>query len=842
MKKNWLLIPVTLCLVLVPASIVLMAMRLHEKAAAVTFIACGAILYCAFPPVYEKFRTSATFRVPWKIIFWLHALGMSPIFLFITLVPLLDITTNAQRLGGLFGPGVFGTMNFDRAVVITLVAVMVAGLAVALARIIRHVKRPDGVDAPFAALVSFFAAYSAAVILQSACAVCYFKFLYREGSELENAIVFTVFSFMTYQVFSFAYLGRNRKTFASFPVLALLANIVAFAACCTLILLSGDFELFSIAAVILPAAFVFIRDGEGVPAWSRAFAMASLAGIALLSFTQKPSVQHPEHVYSLAGAFLAGWTFFAFATAFRMKKGIAVSIVKCTAWVIAAALIAANELYYGSFTDRNGVSHSVLLHLALAAAGYTAALAFRSRSDILAGFGAFIRRPAVIAPAAFTVLLAAGAVFFAGNAVMVSAEELAGIRLGADASALRTTGQHPQGGLVVRSMIDGRDGPERRIAPETWVNVSDGCASTVLGKRAPYVEAVHIALDRMSPRRVLFNGKRLPTVLKTPEDLVVLCEEIGAELRTENPLSNPIEEGGPLYFVLKREKGYPSILRLEYDNYRPVYQSALAASSGRLRAVRLALGVNQQCGTAEAPGAPNRIFTRGMVKNINWLGSDARYAVKKDISNVRAAPAPDSRTVSTVTRGMILPARWRYSGTGGEWLMCESGWVAVDALVPEGAPFERASYGDTLVPTEDDYAALSEMAKRSCAERRPLSVPRDSIWRVNTDRRITFAARLIAEGDAYRLEADGRAFIGGSYTRGEITELGDETLNAVLRGGTKAPAGPEGESVPGMPVRVFGRIQVEDACLHGDGPGMLPGVDPDTRGYVRFALERIEKI
>ncbi len=838
MKKNWLLIPVALCLILVPGSIVFAAMRLHEQAAAAALFGCVAFLYCAFPPVYEKCRTAATFRVPWKIVFWFYAIGLSPVFLLLSLVPLVDITMNQQRLGSIFSPGPFGTMNFDRAVLLSLMAVMAAGMAAAFLTIWKHRRRGEGADAPFVALVSFYVAYSASVILHAGFSVCYFR---ASGDGLEHSIVFALFGFIAYQVFSFSYIVMNRRSFNAFPVIALIANLLSLAACCALVLAGFPFEPVAVASLAVPLLFLAIREDNGIPAWLRSLAMASMAGLAAHSFTEL-RVEHPEHVYSLAGATLAGWALYGFVEFIRQRNDAVRNILKGAGWVIAAAFLTANELHFGSFTDRTGVAHSVLLHLALAAAGYTAALAFRFRSDIRAGFGAFIRRPAVIAPAAATLAFAIAAAALLDDAVELSSDSLAGIRLGSDASSLRATGTNPQGGLVMRSMIYGRSGTERKTMPEISVNVSDECASTVLGKRASYVEAVSINLDGVSPRKVLFNGKRIPRILKTPGDMVALCEVIGTELRTANALSNPIEEGGPLYFVLKREKGYPSILRLEYDNYRPVYQSASAASSGRLRAVRLALGVNRQCGTEAAPGAPSRIFTREMVKNISWLGSDERYAVKKDISNVRAAPDPDSRTVSTVTRGMMLPVRWKYTGAGGTWLMFESGWVAEDALVQESAPFERASYGDALVPTEDDYAALSEMVKRACDEHRRLQVPRDSPWHRNADRRITFTARLIPESDSFRLEADGRAFLGGSYTRGEITELGDETLNAALRGDTKAPAVPEGEGVPGIPVRVFGRLQVEDGCPQAGGAGMFQGGDPDARGHVRFALERIEKI
>lgn len=835
MKKNWLLIPVALCLLIAPVSLVFAIIKIHETQAAALLIGSCALLYCLFPLIYEKNRTARELRVPWKIVSALTVYAVMPVTAIMMLLMLLDITTNPQHMGNLFGPGPFDTRNVDLIMLLILLALMVLAITVALMTMKKHRARGDAADPPCIALVSYFTAFSAAMLLHLVLVTGYYRLV---GGEIRNVYVYALVSFLAYQVFSFAYIIRNRRGLKPFPVLALVANLVSFAAGYIILLETSSYDPLSHAAVIALVPFVFIRDGEGVFAWLRSCAMAGLAGLALLSFSAI-QVEHPEHVLSLAGALLAGWGLFVYGDALRLKKAIAVNVLTCSAWMITAALLLANELYYGSFTDRNGAAYSILLHLAFASAAYSAALVVRSWADVRSDVRGFLRKGAVIAPLAATVFLAVGAVATPSDSVKVTADALAGIRLGADSSGLRATGTHPQGGLVVRSRIEGRRGAERNLTPEIAVNISDVCASSLIGTRASYVEAIHITLDRMSPRRVYFRGMRIPAELKTPADLVDLREAMGAELRTETAMSNPIEEGGPLYFVLKKEKGYPSVLQLEYRNYA---SGPGVERTGRLSAVHLSLGINRQCGTAAEPGTPNKIFTREMVQHLAWLGNDTRYIVVKENSNVQAGPSGTTRIVSTVRQGMIIPARWRYSGADGSWMMMESGWIAADALILEGAAFDRASYGASQVPADDDYGALSEMAKSSCAGNRPFSVPRGSLWSINSNRGIVFTARILAEGDICRLEADGRAFLSRRYPRGEIVEVGDERLNAALREDAKTSGGQVAEGDPGIPVRVYGKIQVITECPQSEGMRMLSGGDPGAGSFVQFYLDRIERI
>ena len=98
MKKNWLLIPVALCLALAPVCVVFLAIKKHEDQAFLVLLGICAAIYCLFPLVYEKFRTGTEFRVPWKIVFILVQFAVMPVTLFLMLLLLLDITTSTQHM------------------------------------------------------------------------------------------------------------------------------------------------------------------------------------------------------------------------------------------------------------------------------------------------------------------------------------------------------------------------------------------------------------------------------------------------------------------------------------------------------------------------------------------------------------------------------------------------------------------------------------------------------------------------------------------------------------------------------------------------------------------------
>ena len=598
--------------------------------------------------------------------------------------------------------------------------------------------------------------------------------------------------------------------------------------------------------------FFFIRDGAGISSWLRSLFMASLAGLALLSFTAL-QVEHAEHLLSLGGAILAGWGLFIYVDAILSKREVTANVLKSAAWLISAALILANEIIYGSFTDRNGIASSLLLHFCLGAAGYAKAFAVRSWSVVPGDAGSvirkpdlgFVRRPAFLVPIGVMVLSFAGFLVFADDVIRITADGAGGIRLGMATAELPSSArpfQPDSEALELRPRIVGRKGPELLSTPEITAGVSERCASTVLGARGSYIEGIHITLDPMSPRRVFFKGKRIPAVLKMPEDLVSLQEHIGTELRTENAMSNPIEEGGVLYFVLKKEKGYPSILKLEYATvYSGTPRDAVA---GRLQGVHLTLGADERCGTNVAAGTPNSLFTREMVKNLAWLGNGIFNVVIKDSVPVRTGPSVNSRVASSVQRGMIIPARWNYNGNDGTWTMTGEGWVLQTALATQGGDFDRAHFGASSIPTDDDHAALSDMMKRACASNRPLALPRDSVWRINRDRNIVFAARIVPDGNAFRLVTDGMSYLNRQYSQEELSQYGNQALVNALRSGAGAPAGQAAAEVPadaGIPVRVFGRILVVEECMSAEGPGMFQGGEQGAAGFVQFTPDRIER-
>jgi hypothetical protein len=845
MKKNWLLIPIALCLVLAPTGIVLIVVKKFEPQAFLMLVAiCGAI-YCLFPLVYEKFRTSVEFRVAWKIAFTLVQYAVMPVTLFLMLVLLLDVTTSTQRMRE-----VLDATGENPVMLAVMFLLMALSLAIALVKIKNHRSRNVTPDAPFLALVSFFAAFSISVMMHIIISLCYFRCI---GEDMGNVYVFTLFTFTAYQVFSFSYIIRNRRSFNAFPILGLIAAVVSFLAGYALLFAACASDPAFQAAVIALVPFLFIRDGDGVSAWLRSFIMAGLAGLALLSFTAL-QVDHAEHVTSLAGALLAGWGLFIYIDAILSGKNVAAAILKCAAWLITAALLLANEIIYGSFTDRNGIASSLLLHLGLGAAAYAKAFAVRSWSVVAEDTAhvirkpdlGFIRKPAFLAPLIAAVLLFAGFLVFADDIINISADGAGGLRIGTAATELRAfevTAPTGTGGLghVVRSRVTGRKGLERYTAPEITADVSEKCASAVLGARGSYIEGIHITLDRMSPKRVYFKGKRLPPVLKTPEDLVSLQEHVGAELRTGFATSNPIEEGGALYFVLKKEKGYPSLLHLEYGNRS---NAPGVDRGGKLRAAHLTLGADERCGTAAAAGTPNTLFTREMVKNLAWLGNGISHVVIKDTVPVRTGPGGTTGISASFLRGMIVPTRWNYTGGEGNWMMTDSGWVPQTALAPQGGEFNRAHYGASMIPGDDDYAALSEMVKRACASGRPLSIPRDSVWRINRDRCIVFPARIVPDGEMFRLVADGMSYLGRQYSLEELSGYGNPALLTALRSGAGAPADQAAGDVPaepGIPVRVFGKIAVIEECVSPEGPGMFHGGEPGGTGHVQFYPDRIEK-